>query len=167
MGTVLDPETRARAYAQFAPPQVPEGWHYEAETGRTLPAGTHSASWTRVLAGVALGFALFVGTLGVGYLAWSFATWRQGQTPAQRLLGLRCWLPDTWEVPGRRQMAVRQFIGLCFNGEALMGLIFVLLGWDKTSAGDFVVGTVVRYDPDGVLLTFPRKPPATITIEPR
>ena len=55
-----------------------------------------------------LAVGLFIATLGLGYLIWQVVVWDQGQTPAQRLLGLRCWRPDTREVAGRKYMALRQ-----------------------------------------------------------
>jgi len=150
-----DPEIRGRAYAQFAAPEVPPGMRYDREARLVLPADTRYATApVRVLAGVALGFLLFAGTLGIGYLAWSVATWGRGQTPAQRLLGLRCWDPETGRVPGRRQMAERQFLGLSLSGLSLIALLFfVFSGNGQTSVGDFFLGTIVLNDPQGVLLS--------------
>ena len=64
-----------------------------------------------------LAIGLFIATLGLGYLIWQVVAWDQGQTPAQRLLGLRCWRRDTREVAGRKYMALRQGTGLLLNGE--------------------------------------------------
>lgn len=125
--------------------------YYDRETRLMLPAGTQPAAAERVLAGVALGFLLFAGTLGIGYLIWSAATWGRGQTPAQRMLGLRCWNPETRRVPSRLQMAERQVLGLALNGELLQGLFFVFSGRGQTSVGDFFPGTIVLRDPQGVL----------------
>jgi uncharacterized RDD family membrane protein YckC len=128
---------------------------YDRETRLVLPADTrYAAAPMRILAGVALGFLLFVGTLGIGYLAWSAATWGRGQTPAQRLLGLRCWDPETGRVPSRRQMAERQFLGLCLIGlNVLSGLFFMFSGSGQASVGDFFLGTIVLRDPQGALLS--------------
>lgn len=150
-----DPEIRGRAYAQFAAPEVPPGMRYDGEARLVLPADQrYAAARVRVLAGAALGFLLFAGTLGVGYLAWSVATWGRGQTPAQRLLGLRCWNPGTGRVPGRWQMAERQFLGLSLSGVSLIVLLFfVFSGSGQTSVGDFFLDTIVLHDPQGVLLS--------------
>lgn len=102
----------------------------DRETRLMLPADTRIPGPARVLAGVALEFLLFAGTLGIGYLIWSAATWGRGQTPAQRMLGLRCWDPAAGRVASRLQMAERQLLGL---------------------AGDFFLGTIVLRDPQGVL----------------
>lgn len=102
----------------------------------------------RVLACVGLGALLFVGTLGVGYLIWSVVTWGSGQTPAQRMLGLRCFDLKTWQVAGREQMAGRQVLGWCLNGQLLIGLLFVFSGSGQTSVGDALMGTTVLRDPE-------------------
>jgi len=86
------------------------------------------------------------------YLIWAVVTWGKGQTPAQRLLGLRCWRPDTGRVADRKHMAIRQVTGLLFNGEALMGVFILFIGESLNSVGDFFAGTTVLYDPDNVLL---------------
>jgi uncharacterized RDD family membrane protein YckC len=98
-----------------------------------------------------LGLALFIATLGVGYLTWSLMTLRQGRTPAQRMLGLRCWLPLEGRVAGRRDMAVRQISGACLNGQLLSGLFVWLFGEPLRSVGDVFADTMVMYDPDGIL----------------
>jgi uncharacterized RDD family membrane protein YckC len=100
----------------------------------------------RVLACVGLGALLFVGTAGVGYLIWSVVTWGRGQTPAQRMLGLRCFDLRTWQVAGRGQMAGRQVLGWCLNGQLLIGLLFVFSGTGQTSIGDALMGTTVLQD---------------------
>jgi hypothetical protein len=150
----LDPEVRGQVSAQLAEPETPPGMRYDRETQLVLPADRrYAAARVRVLAGVALGFLLFAGTLGIGYLAWSAATWGQGQTPAQRLLGLRCWDPQTGQVPGRWQMAERQFLGLSLSGLSLiMLLVSVFSGSGQPSIGDFFLGTIVLHDPQGILL---------------
>jgi hypothetical protein len=71
-----------------------------------LPQGGRLAGRARVAAAFILGVLLFTVTLGIGYIAWSAFTWRRGQTPAQRILNLRCWLPQDGRMAGRDQMAV-------------------------------------------------------------
>jgi hypothetical protein len=98
-----------------------------------------------------LGLALFIATAGIGYLAWSVFTWGQGRSPAQRLLGLRCWLPLAGAVAGRGDMAVRQISGVCLNGQLLFGFFIWLFNGSLRSVGDALADTIVLYDPDGVL----------------
>ena len=106
----------------------------------------------RVVGAYCLAVALFIGTLGVGYLIWALVTWGHGQTPAQRLLGMRCWEPSAGRVARRGKMAIRQVTGICLNGEALMGVFIMLLSPTLNSVGDFFAGTVVLHDPDGRLV---------------
>jgi uncharacterized RDD family membrane protein YckC len=138
-------------YEQFVPPPVPPGMWFDRDTWLILPQGVRPASKGRVAAAYALAVVLFVATLGVGYLIWAAVAWGQGQTPAQRLLGLRCWRRDTRSVAGRKHMALRQVTGLLLNGELLMGPLIWLGSKELNSVGDFFAGTVVLHDPNQVL----------------
>jgi len=102
-----------------------------------------------------LGLLLFGVTLGIGYVTWSLFAWGQGRTPAQRMLRLRCWLPESRRVAGRKQMARRQISGFFLNGELLSGFFIWLSGRYLRSVGDLFAGTVLLYDPDGVLQSLP------------
>lgn len=147
------PETQEvrRGYEQFLPPQVPPGMYFDAASGLMLPDGVRLASRVRVAAAWFLGFVLFVFTLGVGYITWSVFTWRQGRSPAQRMLRLRCWLPGPRQVAGRGKMAQRQILGFCLNGELLAGFLIWLLSKNLRSVGDALAGTVLLHDPDRIL----------------
>jgi hypothetical protein len=138
-------------YEQFFPPAAPAGMYADPETGLVLPLGVCPRERGRVTAAYALAVLLFVVTLGVGYLAWAVVTWGGGQTPAQKLLGLRCWQPQDGRLAGRSSMAIRQVTGLLLNGEFLMGPISLLATGHMTSVGDFFAGTVVLHDPDDIL----------------
>jgi uncharacterized RDD family membrane protein YckC len=111
-----------------------------------LPGGAQPAGRWRVCAAYALAVLLFAVTLGVGYLIWSLVTWDQGQTPAQRIFGLRCWHPQTSRFAGRGRMALRQFTGLVLNGELFIGVFIMLSGRSEVSVGDVFAGTVVVRD---------------------
>ena len=116
------------------------------KSGPVLPEDARPASVGRVMAAYALAVLLFIVTLGVGYLIWSVVTWGQGQTPAQRILGLRCWRPETGHVANRGQMALRQFTGLALNGQLLIGVFILLSGLSEVSVGDVFAGTTVMRD---------------------
>jgi uncharacterized RDD family membrane protein YckC len=126
--------------------------YFVGQSGLAWPEGTRPAPVGRVIGAYALGLLLFIVTLGAGYLIWSVMTWGQGQTPAQRILGLRCWHLKTGRVAGRRQMALRQFTGLLLNGELLIGMFIMLSSMNEVSVGDVFAGTVVVRDPDNGLL---------------
>jgi uncharacterized RDD family membrane protein YckC len=121
------------------------------ESRPELPEDAPPAGVGRVVAVYALAVALFIVTLGIGYLAWSVVTWGQGQTPAQRILGLRCWDRKTGRVAGRWRMALRQFTGVLLNGQALIGVFILLSDMNAVSVGDVLAGTVVLRDPDDVI----------------
>ena len=141
-----------RGYEQYAPAPVPPGMYFDRESWLVLPEGTRPARISQVIAAYALAVLLFILTLGAGYLIWAVVTWGQGQTPAQRLLGLRCWRPDAGLVAGREHMAIRQVTGLLLNGELLAGPFLLFVGESLNSVGDFFAGTTVLYDPANVLL---------------
>jgi uncharacterized RDD family membrane protein YckC len=138
-------------YEQFAPPPVPPGMYLDPNSGVILPAGVRLASVGRLIAAFCLAVALFVVTLGVGYIIWGVVIWDQGQTPAQRLLRMRCWLPEAGRVAGREDMAVRQVLGLAFAGQLLVGVWLMLFSRAHRSLGDYLAGTVVVHDPDRIL----------------
>jgi hypothetical protein len=138
-------------YEQFVPPTVPPGMWFDRDTWLILPRGVRPASKGRVAASWFLAIGLFAVTLGVGYLAWATVTWGQGQTPAERLLGLCCWRRDTSRLADRGRMALRQVTGLLLNGELLMGPLIWLGSKELNSVGDFFAGTVVLHDPDQLL----------------
>jgi uncharacterized RDD family membrane protein YckC len=147
-----DAEAIRRGYEQYAPASVPPGMYFDRESCLVLPEGTRPARISQVIAAYLLAVLLFILTLGAGYLIWALVTWGQGQTPAQRLLGLRCWRPDTGRVAGRKHMAIRQVTGLLLNGELLAGVFILMIGESLNSVGDFFAGTTVLHDPDDVLL---------------
>jgi RDD family len=118
-----------------------------------LPPGARLASRAQVAAAFALALLLFAVTLGIGYIAWGAVTWGQGQTPAQRILSLRCWLTQDGRVAGRDEMGTRQVLGLFLCGGLIWGVFVWLFSKNRRSAGDLLAGTVVLHDPDGVLST--------------
>jgi hypothetical protein len=131
--------------------QPPPRLYLDPASGLSLPLGTRLASRAEVARAWFLGLALFIGTLGIGYVAWSLFEWGNGRSPAQRMLGLRCWMPDSLEVAGRWETAARQVIGFGLNGELLAGFFIWLTDSHLRSVGDFLAGTVLLHDPDGVV----------------
>jgi uncharacterized RDD family membrane protein YckC len=138
-------------YEQFVPPQAPPGMYLDPASELFLPHGVRLASREQVATAWFLGFALFIVTLGIGYVTWSLFTWGQGRSPAQRMLRLRCWLPGTRQVAGRQQVATRQITGFCLNGQLLSGIFICLTSRSLRSVGDFFARTVIVHDPDAVL----------------
>ena len=142
-------EIRRGGYEQFLPPQAPPGMYFDPASNLVLPQGVRLASRARVAAALLLGLLLFILTLGIGYIAWSLFTWGQGRTPAQRILNLRCWLPESCRVADRAEMAIRQVLGFFLCGGLIWGFFVWLVSNNLRSAGDLLAGTVVLHDPDG------------------
>ena len=143
-------------YGQYPAAAVPRGMYQDQESGLMLPAGTQLASVGRRIGAYFLAIPLAIVTLGIGYLIWGLIVWGNGQTPALQVLGMRCWRPETNQVPGFWIMALREIAGEIL--ENLLGLItlitsFVLMvaGQERKSLHDHIAGTVVLYDPDKVL----------------
>jgi hypothetical protein len=137
--------------SQFAAQQTSPGMYFDPVAELLLPRGVRLASRGQVARAWFLGLALFGVTLGAGYVVWSLIAWGQGRTPAQRILRLRCWLPESGRVADRQETALRQIIGFALNGQLLSGFFIWLTGKRLRSAGDWFAGTVLLYDPDGVL----------------
>ncbi len=158
---VQDAEAIRRGYEQYAPPPVPPGMYFDRPSGLILPQDVPLAGKGRAALAYVLAVLLFIVPLGIGYIIWSLVAWSRGQTPAQRLLGLRCWRPETGRPASREQMALRQFSGLLLNGELLIGVFILLFSTGRTSIGDYVIGTVVLHDPGDVLLKHAADPIGT------
>jgi uncharacterized RDD family membrane protein YckC len=146
-----DAEAIRRGYEQNAPPPVPPGMYFHHRSGLVLPQGVQPRSIARVAGAYTVAVLLFIVTLGIGYIIWSLVTWGDGQTPAQRLFGLRCWRPENSRLASRSQMALRQASGLLLNGELLLGLFILLIDPARASVGDYLIGTVVLHDPHDAL----------------
>jgi hypothetical protein len=140
-----------RGYEQFVPPEPPPGMYFDPASELFLPERVRLASRAQVARAWLLGLLLFSVTLGVGYVTWSLFVWGQGRTPAQRVLGLRCWLPEPRRVAQWTETAERQISGFLLNGQLLFGFFIWLASKHLRSVGDFFAGTVILYDPDGVL----------------
>jgi uncharacterized RDD family membrane protein YckC len=140
---MTDAQEIRSGYEQFAPPQAPPGMYFDPASELVLPQGTRLASRAQVAAAFILGLLLFGVTLGIGYLAWSAFTWGHGQTPAQRILNLRCWLTQDSRVAGRDEMGIRQVLGFFFSGGLIWGFFVWLFSKNRRSAGDLLAGTVV------------------------
>lgn len=128
----------------------------DPQSGLVLPSGLQLASHGRRIGAYFLALPLVVVTLGIGYVIWGLIIWPRGQTPTYQVLGMRCWRPETREVPGFWWMALRETVGRIVDGilsfiSALVSFILFLTTRERKSLHDYVAGTVVLYDPDGRL----------------
>ena len=145
-------------YAPPAPlPQYAGGdTHIDPQSGLALPGGLVLASHGRRIGAFFLAIPLTIVTLGIGYVIWGLILWPRGQTPTYQILGMRCWRPETREVPGFWWMALREIVGRLVDGilsfiTELVSFILFLTTSERKSLHDYVAGTVVLYDPGNTL----------------
>jgi uncharacterized RDD family membrane protein YckC len=154
--TPAPPVPAGYGYGQYPVAAVPAGMYLDQTSGLVLPEGTQLASVGRRIGAYFLALPLSVVTLGIGYIIWGLIAWGNGQTPALQVLGMRCWHPETKQVPGFWRMALRDVVGRLVDGilSLITGIIsFVLFvsGKEHKSLHDHVAGTVVLHDPNKVL----------------
>lgn len=147
---------QAPAGASYPPWSPPPGMYYDPESGLVLPDGVVLASVGRRIGSFFLGILLAIVTLGIGYVIWGLIVWGGGRTPALQVLRMRCWRPETGRVPGFWWMALREIAGRGAEGVlggtlAIVSFIFMLATRRRQTLHDLIAGTVVLYDPDGVL----------------
>jgi hypothetical protein len=133
---------------------VPADMHYDRACGLALPDGTEPASRGRRAGAFLLATALCIVTLFVGYAIWSLITWRDGRTPVQQLLRMRCWDMQALTTATRGTMFLRGLCQLILDPIALGGLVSLGLfaaEQDRRTLGDRVSGVVVLHDPGRLL----------------
>ena len=75
-----------------------------------MPAGTDLASpWLR-LGAYLLDVLLLVVTLIIGWIIWTLIVWKDGQSPAKRLLGMRVVVKSTGRTATWGKMFLREFV---------------------------------------------------------
>ena len=130
--------------------------YLDPSSGLQLPDGVQLASIGRRIGAYFLAIPLAIVTLGIGYVIWGLIVWGRGQTPALQVLGMRCWLPDTREVPRFWRMALREVVGGIAEG--ILGFITLIVSFvlmvsskERKSLHDIIAGTVVVHDPQQLL----------------
>lgn len=123
------------------------------------PSSRDMSSPGRRLLAQGLDVVLFVVTAGVGWVAWSAVAWRHGQTPAKRLLRMRCIDTRVGTAARFRTMARRE-VGLKWVPAIVtLGLWPVAAGaaclgerrealWDKAGKTIVIDDPGGRYRPD-------------------
>jgi uncharacterized RDD family membrane protein YckC len=154
------PPTQAPAPAyglgQPAATAVATGLYFDQASGLNLPQGVELASVGRRIGAFFLAIPLAIVTLGIGYVIWGLIVWGSGTTPALQVLGMRCWRPETGQVPGWWWMALREVVGRIVDG--ILSIITYLVSFilmcsrpDRRCLHDLIAGTVVLHDPNKVL----------------
>jgi uncharacterized RDD family membrane protein YckC len=130
--------------------------YYDPASGVVLPEGVVLASVGRRIGAWFLAIPLFVVTLGIGYVIWGLTLWPHGQSPAFKVLGMRCWRPDDSRPATFWWMALRDVVGRIADGilsfiSELVSFILFASSKDHKSLHDLIAGTVVVHDPNKVL----------------
>ena len=139
-------------------PGAGAGMYVDPASGLVLPQGVVLASVGRRIGAWFLAIPLVVVTLVIGYVIWGLIIWGRGQTPAQQVLGMRCWRPDTQSPATWWWMALREVVGSVVEGllsfiTQLVSFILMLSRPDRRCLHDLIAGTVVIHDPNKVLNT--------------
>ncbi len=130
--------------------------YLDQASGLVLPQGVQLASISRRIGAYFLAIPLAIGTLGIGYVIWGLIVWGRGQTPAQQVLGMRCWRPETQRVATWSWMALREIVGSIAEGilsfiSQIISFILMLTGKERKCLHDHIAGTVVVHDPNKLL----------------
>jgi len=119
-----------------------------------FPTGVTLTSKRRRLGAALLDGVLAIATLGIGYLIWMLFTFKTGQTPDKRMLGVRIistydFKAASWGITFLRDVFVKGIIG-----GVTLGIAYLWILWDKDNQVlyDKVISTIVVNDPTGVTL---------------
>ena len=121
-----------------------------------LPSGVRVASAGRRLGGYLLEIVLVIFTLVIGWLVWALIAFKNGQTPAKQVLGMRCVKLQKGEAASWGTMFVREVIAKPIIGGLswfTLGIVNFWLVWDKNTQElwDKMAGTIVVNDPHRAL----------------
>lgn len=120
----------------------------------TLPDGVAITSKSGRLLCALLEVVLALVTLGIGYVIWSFFTYRTGQTPGKKLMGIRVVsLNDGVALPFWMTL-LREWIVKGFIGGITFGIAYVWILFDDKNQAlyDKVLNTIVVDDPQGLTI---------------
>jgi uncharacterized RDD family membrane protein YckC len=150
------PVPAAYGYGTAPVGSVPPGMFFDHASGLTMPQGTTLAPVGRRIGAFFLSIVLVIVTLGIGYIIWGLIVWGRGQTPALQVLKMRVWRPATNSKATWGYMALREIIGRIVDGilsliTEVISFVMMVSGKERKTLHDMVAGTVVLYDPNGVI----------------
>ena len=128
-----------------------------------LPEGVVLTSKSSRLLCALLEVVLAVLTIGIGYFIWQFFTYRTGQTPGKKLMGIRVVSLNDGKALPFWMTLLREWIVKGFIGGITFGIAYIWIMFDAKNQGlyDKVLNTVVVDDPQG--LTVAGNPPVAVT----
>jgi uncharacterized RDD family membrane protein YckC len=118
-----------------------------------LPNGVRLSSAGKRFGGYLLEAVLFVVTLALGWFIWSLIVWKDGQTPAKKVLGMKVLKLQTGSTATWGNMFLREIVGKILGsivGSITFGITTFMLLWDKNrqEIWDKIAGTIVIDDPE-------------------
>jgi uncharacterized RDD family membrane protein YckC len=121
----------------------------------TLPEGVVLTSKGRRLLCALLEGVLAIVTLGIGYFIWQFFTYRTGQTPGKKLMGIRVVSLNDGKALPFWMTLLREWIVKGFIGGITFGIAYIWILFDAKNQTlyDKVLNTVVVDDPQGLTLS--------------
>ena len=119
------------------------------------PRGVSLSSPIRRMGGYLLESVIVIFTLGIGWLIWALIVYKDGQTPAKQVLGMRVVNLQTGRHASWGRMFLREFVAkfvvalLAALTLGIGAIVYFWLLWDKDNQElwDKVVETIVVDDP--------------------
>jgi uncharacterized RDD family membrane protein YckC len=107
-----------------------DSWSGTVPTYGANDSNWRLASFQHRLGALALDCALYVVTLGIGWVIWSLVLWGQGQTPGKKILKIRVYAADTQRPATWGHMAIREFLIMFAIGIAagVLNLFTIVVG---------------------------------------
>lgn len=117
-----------------------------------LPVGVRLSTPAKRFGAMLLEILLAIVTLGIGYLIWSLIVYKNGQTPAKQIMGMRIVsLEDgahsSWGRTFLREIIIKSIIGFVI-GWTIVPYLWLLWDKDRQQLWDKMAGTVVVDDPN-------------------
>ena len=117
-----------------------------------LPNGVRLSSPGKRFGAYLLEGVLIVVTLVLGWVIWSLIVWKDGQSPAKKILGMRVLKLQTSQRATWGTMFLREIVGKIIGGFVAgitFGIFYFMLLWDKNrqELWDKIAGTIVVDDP--------------------
>lgn len=127
----------------------------------TLPEGVVLTSKASRLLCALLEVVLAIVTLGIGYFIWQFFTYRTGQTPGKKLMGIRVISLNDGMALGFWMTLLREWVLKGIIGSITFGIAYAWILFDPKNQAlyDKLIDAVVVDDPQG--LTVAAIPPTT------
>jgi uncharacterized RDD family membrane protein YckC len=134
-----------------------------------MPAGIQLSTAGKRFGGYLLEGVLAILTLVIGWLIWAAIIFSDGQTPAKKVVGMRCVNLRTNQHATWGRMFLREFIAKPVIGVLswfTLGIVNFWLVWDSNTQElwDKMVTTVVVDDPNSVLVHRPEPEPVAAPV---